>query len=224
MTIIVDTLSFCHYPGFFGFLLGIFQYIPTVLVIGSFFWSVVDRDSFFLSLALTMKIVWVFGLILKYVIFPFAIPSSIAVVSSSCESFVPTFLNYVIAIFIPNNQTLVQGSEFPQIDVLLTGVYLGYVLLYYLYWRYPIKISQIIGLLSLSFVPWSFLSSGSGSYWAISVSIYIGIIFGCIGLFTSYYIYFSFRNKKTGCCFNFWCGKKMAENDRDLFMYNYQEQ
>jgi len=222
MTIIIDTLSFCHYPGFFGYLLGLFQYLPTGLIIGIFFWSIACRDPFFLSLGLTMKITWWNGLLFKYFIIPFLIPSSVVIVPTLCENYVPTFLTYVISIFFPNgNSNMIQGSEFPNIDVLQSGSYIGFVMFFYLFWHYPLGWTPGLGLLGLSFVPWSFLSTGSGTFWAIAVSVYIGIIFGASGLFISYYIYYSCiygglqKSKTQKCCFKYWCGSSSNSQDID---------
>lgn len=234
MAIIVDTLSFCHYPGFFGYLLGLFQYVPTGLVIGIFFWSIAFRDAFFFSLAITMKFVWFGGLILKYFMIPFLIPLSVVTVPSQCDSYVPTFLNYISSIFFPSPDTtsVIQGSAFPNIDVLQTGAYLGFVLVYYYFWSYPLRWTPCIGLVMLTLVPWSFISSsggvGGGAVWSVVASIYTGIILGSVGLFISYYTYYSClydeidqKNKKSCMarqCFHFWCGPSTLVSSEDTII------
>ena len=213
---VVDILNFCHYPGFFGYILGLFQYIPTGLFLGSFFWTLVYRDPFFLSLILTIWFTFWGGALLKYAILPFIIPSLAVHITDECSNYIASFFKYVGSIVF--NDDKANGSDFPNLDVLQTGAYFAYILLYYTFWKYPVQIKPICGMILLCFVPWSFLAAGNGSVWTIITSQFIGMIFGGIGLFASTYIYKSCLHQeelqeKTGnarsflrkICFHWWC-------------------
>lgn len=247
--IIIESLVFCHYPTFWGYLLGLFQYLPTGLVLGSFFWSLACREPFFLSLVLTLKIVWVLAIIMKYLLIPNLVPSSLLMLRNEtlipCDSYIPTFLGYVSSLFFfpvtttnssfvtgnISSSTPIIGSDFPHIDVLQTGTYLGFVLGYCIYWSYPIYYAPAFGLLALAFVPWSFLSAGISSIPSIAASIYVGIFFGALGLIISYYVVYScVMNKRNAKkielgCYKFWCGKiDVDEGKGGLFFYNYKKE
>lgn len=137
--IVVDTLSFCHQEGFYGFLLGIVQYIPTVLFFGSFFWFLVRKDHLFLYLILSLKYTWLLCIILKYLIFPYIIPSDEnGIWGKNCSNFIPSFNGYLVyvfyKIFYPSidlynsntNMTVDIGSIYPNIDITQTFLYLCY--------------------------------------------------------------------------------------------------
>jgi len=133
MTIIVDTLSFCHQDGFYGFILGLMQYIPIILFFGSFFWFLVQRDYLFLYLILTLKYSWILCLILKYLILSYIIEDEST--NQLCGQFFPSLNRYVIYViykifypqtnFDPNNWG--KGSIYPNIDLTQTFVYLSYL-------------------------------------------------------------------------------------------------
>lgn len=230
---IIDILSFCHYSGFWGYLLGLFQYVPIGLFIGVFFWNIVHRDSFFLSLGITMKITWIFGIIFKYFIIPYWIPMTTFNSTILCDNYIPTFTSYIISLFFDKNTIMVNASSFPNIDVLQTGSYMGFILTYCLFWKYPLTFIPTVGIIALCFVPWSFLSTGTTNILIISVSVYIGIVSGAFGLFISYYIYYTCifdmvnedqdtQNKKQLIfkkkCFSFWCGYYNSNNS-SLYLY-----
>jgi hypothetical protein len=234
MITLVETLVFCHYSTVFGTILGLFQYLPSILIFGSFFWSLKNRDPFFLSLGLVLKISWIVSILLKFFLFPVIIGSNITVsnatlpllnVDPKCDSYVPSLIGYVAQLlFSSNNGKVFLGTEFPHIDILQTGIYDGYIMSYLIWWGFPPPLMVVVGLSLISFVPWSFISAGYTSAPTIIVSFIFGVLIGMGGLAISNAIFKFFKEKEKGCCYGFWCGSKNSQDDENLFSYsnNYQ--
>jgi len=223
-----ETIVFCHYPTFFGILLGLIQYLPTILVFGSFFWTIKTRDALFLCLGIVLEIIWFLGILLKYFLFPVIIGLPLSISSQNytsnidprCDSYIPSLLGYISVLFFESphqnttNGKLFLGTEFPHLDTLEAGVYDGFIILYLLLWVHPIDIYSIFGLLLLCFVPWSFISAGYTSASTIGVSFFMGFLLGGFSLWISFRITKSCRNNKSK---HWWCGTKTIENG--LFFY-----
>jgi hypothetical protein len=219
--IIIDTLSFCHYQTIPGYILGLFQYIPIGLFIGSFFWALRQKDAFFVYLLLILKISWIVGISVKYTLLytnvighdPNGNSSSLEdeSVYAPCNNYAPSFfdpfINYAMVHFF--NVTTTQASHnsssvsisvlmtnihaYPHIDILQNGIYLSYVLTFYLLWLYPIIPIYIVAIIMLCIVPWSFIASGAVSFLNAVCSLITGIIMGSVGLWIGYTWYTRIR-------------------------------
>lgn len=241
MEVSTDVFIFCHYPGLFGFLLGIFQYLPIVLTLGAFFWSILTRDAFFLSLSLVMKVSWIIALLFKYIVLP-GLSYTTPLPPNECESYLPSVLNYVAAIFATSTTTTTNsssmvvttltGTDFPQVDVMVSGIYSGYILIYLILFKPPFSLMSFVGLTSISFVPWSFISAGANSVHSILWSYVVGLIVGVIGFNISRGIVRKCNMEKKGggktrdWCYHFWCGAKESEGEggTGLFFYDIKRE
>lgn len=200
---IVETISFCHYDSPFGFLLGLFQYVPTILYFGSWFWIIYKRDALFVGLSIMMNIFWILSLVAKFVVGP--IITQPILTYNPCDSFIPSALGVIVgAIFTPstlinlNGTNILSGTSFPHIDVLQAGIYNGYILTFIVAWQIGLKnnIVAIVGLFILSMVPWSFISSGVSTAAVVGFSYLTGIILGTFSLYIVYL--WVLTHKKTG--------------------------
>ena len=222
---VVDTFTFCHYPTFFGYLLGLFQYLPTILVLSVFFWSLASRDTFFLSLGLALKFGWILALLLKFAILPALVPTAIQdPTPDGCENYIPSILQYVTNLVGGSvSATMSTGSDFPQIDVFQTGIYFGFVMTYLIVWLFPVSNFAMLGLVSLSFVPWSFISAEVNTVLSIGLSFLFGGLIGVLALHLSAKIVLNHdtrpyedQSKMERACYHFWCG---AKSKSGLFFY-----
>lgn len=214
MTYVVDFFVFCHYSSAFGYLLGTFQYIPTVLIFGVIYWALVSKDSFFINLGIWIKFIWFIAFLIKiiiiYTVTPITIPpfttSNGTKIDVDCGNYVPTLSNVIINFFTQDLGVKIgdsmQKSDYtnfiiyaPHLDILVTGNYLGYVITFYILWLYPIHYWYISGLFSLCFVPWSFIASGllvndfhliNMFIAQIAFNFLLGFMFGNIGLYLSF--------------------------------------
>lgn len=221
--IIKESLTFCHYQTIPGYILGLFQYIPIGLFVGSFFWALRQKDTFFVNLILILKISWIVGVILKYTLLYTNVithdpnenidvlnkESTFALCGNFAPSFFDPFVNYFMVHFfnttqINNTDTSVSITvmmsnihAYPHIDILQNGIYLSYILSFYLVWLYPVGPVYLIGLIILCIVPWSFIASSSVSFLNAVLSLLTGIITGCLGLWLGYSWYKTIKIKDT---------------------------
>ncbi len=229
--IITDSLKFCHYDTILGYFIGLIQYIPMGLFIGTFFWSLIDRDDFFINLTLILKLNWIFGLLFKYVIFPYPLYNPITNIIG-CDNFIPSFFNPFFNI-ITNIKEIVFGNTtistiylqelsnadvFPHIDILQSGTYLGYILIYYIISKYPIRKIFLFAIMLLALIPLSFASTASVTPINILISYYVGLGTGIGGYFVGYYIYlrggFLYLIKRH--CFSTYCCWEIKNNKKSL--------
>lgn len=211
---VVYAMVFCHYPTVFGFFLGLVQYLPIILLFGSFFWALRRKDLFFINIVFTLKVTWVLGILLKYIlIYSGAVYQSpidsIAINETarlvSCENYAPSFFDpfvQYISVYMADSSSinvtkLAQGNmhAFPHIDIMQSSVYLSYTIGFYIVWLYPIELPYLLGIALICIVPWSFIAARSASFLNAAISTITGLGIGAISLWLGYRNYL--KNKTT---------------------------
>jgi hypothetical protein len=207
---VVYAMAFCHYPTIFGYLLGLLQYVPIGLFIGSLFWALKIRDPFFINLILTLKLSWTLGIICKYgLLYAGVIPpmdDTLGINTTSklvaCDNYAPSFfdpfIEYAAVIFAPSPNTSGGNTfnvtklttnninAFPHIDIMQNCIYLSYVSGFYVVWLYPIETFYLIALGILCIVPWSFIAARSVSAINAIMSVFVGVGIGLLSLWIGY--------------------------------------
>ncbi len=204
---IIESLSFCHYDTIFGLFLGLFQYLPIILYFGAWFWALSNRDSLFVGLGWAMNIGWVGGILFKFLAIPMFVSLPPILIVKTCGSFMPSVLGAITGIvFAPgtlysvNGSLVLQGADFPHLDVLESGIYNGYMIMFIMNWGWRDKFSYLflLAILAISFIPWSFISAGVTSSGVIGTSFAAGFGIGILSLIIVYKLVQRVNQAKAG--------------------------
>jgi hypothetical protein len=180
----MESLFPCHYNGFFGYVLVMFQYVPTIILTIIFIITVIKPNPFYSNLGLTMKVCWVFGILLKYLIIPgtFNLPRY---GPNKCEGLASLLLEYLESHF----NIIIKSCPFPNPDILQMGSFIGYIFTFHILWTYPLNNLSLWGLLSAIFVPWSYSISDNSNVWITLGSFVTGYILGFFSILIFYYLF-----------------------------------
>jgi hypothetical protein len=183
----------------FGIFLAFFQYLPTGMFMGNYFWMLWNKDVFFVNLGIAIRIGWILAIITQLSIFFLQLTYEIEWQDERlCTGIIPDFLGDYWD-WGPWKSWWKGGNDiFPNSDIFLSGLYLGYVLTYcVVFTRFP-QWTYGIGLMLLTPVPWAFVASGSVSLSNSILSFISGNAMGLVSLFVS----FMLRKK---CYYYFYC-------------------
>lgn len=184
---IADYIFGCRYPGFFGYVLASFQYLPTIILFVVFIWTIIYRNYFYSSLSLCMKSTYIFSIILKYVYFP--IFDNTLSHDGTCDGIVIRLINSILSFVYNENVDKLLISYFPNPDVVQIGSFIGFIVFSHFWWKYKISKIMFITLILSFIVPWSYIAGSDIHPIIVIISLLFGIILGVLFLIMFYFIF-----------------------------------